>query len=76
IYKSKDNEYIVKDKDYGISLTPDTVNEVCVSLTTAIKLFVQNNKALISEFGHQMRAIGEWFETHNTDKWQFISSSL
>ncbi|CAG2165980.1 unnamed protein product [Oppiella nova] len=69
IYKSKDNEYIVKDKDYGISLTPDTVNE-------AITLFVQNNKALISEFGHQMRAIGEWFETHNTDKWQFISSSL
>jgi len=42
----------------------------------AIILFVQNNKALIKQYCHQLKAIHDWFENNNLDKWQFISSSL
>jgi len=45
-------------------------------LILAIILFVQNNKALITQFKQQMKEIDEWFHTYNVDKWQFISSSL
>lgn len=42
----------------------------------AIKLFVQNNKVLIKQFCHQLKAIQDWFQNYNLDEWQFISSSL
>ncbi|XP_054166336.1 inositol polyphosphate multikinase-like [Oppia nitens] len=69
IYKPEDNNYVIKEKDYGIRLTPHNVGE-------ALVLYVQNNRALIREFSRQMKVIKEWFDNYNHNKWQFISSSL